>query len=394
VPVFGMPQYVPELVPLFFDAGLADPRGGEYREIELTTGGGQSRPVTTHGWYFPQAFEVCWDGLAHPVVRVGGNADLWQDIADAKADFFRKATIVAPPDAEPVAVALLLRLGEAELARRLFVKLSDASLPRFPSAERDGHQVNKSQWFAMAGVSWLSGAFHEAVEAHAIGDDRLAVDIAGRLLQARLSFESAWKNVSPELPTNAVSQMAFLDPVATLLADSERRLKQSPRRPLDPNAMRSMGASARIATLIERLEDVNERQFSQPGGVPLLDSPICKMLVQEGAEAVEPLLDVVEHDQRLTRSYGFGRSFFPPRSLITVAEAAEAVFRDYYHLRVFRWEDPAQRRAWLIRNKYRSQAERYFDLLSGDSNDEVQWLDAAQGLSGGLGEELGGSVSV
>jgi len=390
VPALGIPQYVPELVPMLFDAGLADPRGGEYREIDLRIRRGESRTVTTHGWYFPQGFAVCWDGLAHPVVRVGGNADLWQDVAGARVAFYREAAIAAPPDAELVGVALLLRLGEPELARRLFVKLSDALLRQFPSFEHD-RQLSQSEWFTTAGVSWLSGAFHEAVEAHASGDDRTAVDISELLLRARQSFESAWKGLSPELPQDAPSPAAFLDPVARLLADSERRLNASPRRPFDPNAIRSMNASARITALIERLEDVDERQSSQPGGVPLLDSPICKMLAQEGAEAIEPLLDALEHDQRLTRSYGFApRSFFPPRSLITVANAAEAVLREYYHLSVFRWTDPAQRRAWLVRNKNRSQAERYFDLLSGDSNDEIQWLDAAQGLSGILGEELRG----
>jgi hypothetical protein len=104
----------------------------------------------------------------------------------------------------------------------------------------------------------------------------------------------------------------------------------------------------------------------------------------------------MDHDRRLTRSYWSGRSFFP--HLISVAEAAGAILRNYYRLESFRWKDPAEMRAWLIRNKYTSQAERAFDLLAGDQNEELQWLDGARILttkvgSGFLGDELRGRTS-
>jgi len=53
---------------------------------------------------------------------------------------------------------------------------------------------------------------------------------------------------------------------------------------------------------------------------------------------------------------------------------------DYYQLYTFRWKNPADRNAWMIRNKYRSPAERAFDLMADDKSDENQWLDAAQML--------------
>jgi hypothetical protein len=79
VAVAGMPVYVPEIAGLLFDAGLADPRGGEYREIELTVHQGRTSSVTTHGWYFSQGFAVCWDGLAHGVIRVGSISPYFYD---------------------------------------------------------------------------------------------------------------------------------------------------------------------------------------------------------------------------------------------------------------------------------------------------------------------------
>jgi len=57
---------------LLFQYGFADPRGCDYREIEVTTGwptdtdGGVTR---THGWVLPakdtgsRRFAVCWNGL-------------------------------------------------------------------------------------------------------------------------------------------------------------------------------------------------------------------------------------------------------------------------------------------------------------------------------------------
>lgn len=329
------------------------------------------------------------------VEHAGAKADLWEDVAAARAKFWREASVTVPPDAELVGAALLMRLGESELARRMLLKVPALPVRRLPATESEQQRLDKVNWFEAAGTSWLSGAFHESVVAHAAGDDRLAVDIAESLLTERPAFESAWKSLGPVISPNDTSPTAFLDPVPVLLADSERRLKESSRPPFAPIAIRQMARSERISALIDRLEDVDEQQFSQPGGVWLMGSPICKMLAEEGVDAIDRLLDVLDHDKRLTRSYSFGRNFFPPRHLISVSEAAEAVLKAYYQLDVFRWEDASERRAWLVRNKYRSVADRSLDLLADDSSYEVQWLDAAQMLlrtnkSGVVGDELRG----
>ena len=66
-----------------FQDGLADPRGCDYREIEVLTGGHAT--VKTHGWVMPdvagQKFAVGWNGLVYPAVTVGNPANLQQDIA-------------------------------------------------------------------------------------------------------------------------------------------------------------------------------------------------------------------------------------------------------------------------------------------------------------------------
>lgn len=390
IPLMGSPDYVPGLVAMLFDAGMADPRGGDYREIEIGIPWEKSPSLTTHGWYFPEGFAVGWDGLVHKVVRAGGRVDLWQDVEQSRPVMIgSEATVSIPAVSGPVGVALLLRLGEAVLAQRMSAKRFD--LP--PPFQPDRRELSRPEWFTDAGTSWLSAVFHAAVEAHATGDDRLAIDISELLLRVRPRFEANLKDLNPEPQPQSPPPMAFLDPVPDLQADSERRLKNPRRPPFAQAALAALSPSARIAALIERLEDVDERQWMEPGGVILLESPLCKALIAEGSDAIEPLIDAMDHDQRLTRSFSFGRSFWPPRHLITVSETARVVLLHSYHIPVDRWKDPAERRAWFLRNKNRSQAERYFDLLSNDSNSDIQWLDAGQGLVGAAGAELRGHTN-
>ena len=69
-----------------FKEGLADPRGCEYREVEVVVGScwGDAYVTKTSGWVWPtgdkQKFGVCWNGLVYPLVTVGKPADLHADI--------------------------------------------------------------------------------------------------------------------------------------------------------------------------------------------------------------------------------------------------------------------------------------------------------------------------
>jgi hypothetical protein len=365
-PVAGIPDYVAQAVSALFNAGLADPRGGEYRQVEFNPYSAPGGSRTLNGWYFPEGFAVGWDGLVHRGVRAGERVDLSADVAAAKAKFWREGLWTAPPDAEFVGVALLLRLGEGELARQLLAKI--------PANTTRG----RLDWFEVAEAAWLSGAYHQTVEAHFVGDNRLTIDIGEMLIGARAAFESEWTALRTPGSPDVRPLMAFLAPVPTLIEDSQRRLKELPHPPLDRKSLAGMKQPERIAALIDRLEDVSEQQISQPGRVPIMRSSICKTLAEEGAAAVDPMIEVLDHDKRLTHSFGFGRNFAPERYVISVAGAAEEWLEDYYHLHPFRWKDPAERRAWLVQNKFRTQAERAFDLLAGDKNDEAQWLDGAQ----------------
>ena len=54
----------------------------------------------------------------------------------------------------------------------------------------------------------------------------------------------------------------------------------------------------------------------------LADDPVVAALISEGEPAVEPLIDCMENDKRLTRSVHFGRDFSGYCLIIGVREAA------------------------------------------------------------------------
>ena len=67
---------------LLFEHGVADPRGCEYREVDL----GDAALLTTGAFVLPARpgdagrFAVGWDGVVYPAFRVGDAADLDADI--------------------------------------------------------------------------------------------------------------------------------------------------------------------------------------------------------------------------------------------------------------------------------------------------------------------------
>lgn len=121
-----------------FVLGFADPRGCDYRAVELIASGGTN--YKTHAWVLPRKadakmdFAIGWNGLIYPIASVGDAADFAKDAAAAAADSERhtgpafgeisnhhvqdKGTL-SPVTGYEIKVPLLLRLGEHKLALRL-----------------------------------------------------------------------------------------------------------------------------------------------------------------------------------------------------------------------------------------------------------------------------------
>src|SRR5262245_48668903 len=365
-----------------FEQGLADPRGLEYREIEIAVGNpwdGGGYPLKTHGWILPNdgkdgQFAVAWNGLVYPVMSLGHSANLrndWEAISkgnDRNSMIGRRsvseANAVHFGVLEPLKVILLLRLGETELARQLWKLVS---------------HDEKDPYLALAG-DWTWNAFERATTAHMRGDDRLASADARMLakIQPLIEAEAKQRGFKPDTDySNSPSSKQLL----ALLADCERRVANQKNPSLPKND---------IAAQIDDLENLDARQWGQPGGVSLARDPRVEVLVKRGAEAVEPLLDAMENDTRLTRSVSFGRDFHRGRHLISVSEAAYAALVDLLRVdfrtygedgKPLSWKElVTQIRAYWAKMGDLSPAERFYAMLRDDKAGKDQWLQAAANI--------------
>ena len=323
-PATLLPENFVTATTTLFAQGLADPRDCEYRQIEVVSSSvwGGSVVCRMHGWVLPnksanqtQRFGIGWNGLVYPLVSVGEPANLRDDVLHViKQDenfrarykiehptfrFFRlqpatsEANSMSHETLLPLKASLLLRLGHTDLAEKVW------------SAWIAGRDVDDKRLYLILSWEWAWALFDRAVTAHMRGDDRLSVLSARSLIGIQRT-----------------GNLTFLKPLTQLLADGERRLKDK-ADPLEENfRLKNPGVS--VDTLIQHLDEVVAVQSGQPGGVDLTNSEIVKALIAHGDAAVEPLLNVIENDTRLTRSVSFARDFHFERHLIGVHEAAYA----------------------------------------------------------------------
>lgn len=421
-PPAGLPAPLVSAATALFAEGLADPRGGEYRQVSVGVGNawsGDGGVVRTHAWVLPPAaagprFAACWNGLVYPLVSAGDRADLSADVlalvktdADARAahdkanpaePYFRfmhgaipEYQSVSETSLLPLKAALLVRLGEGDLARKFW----DAWLGGTPPRYNDNDEARHDPYLLMAD-GWVWGLFDRAVTAHMRGDDRLSLLSARQLaaLQPVAEAEAARRGYrqSPSLGVHEAGRPYFpyLGPLPRLLADEERRVAAaSLPQPALADVLAMPDKGARIAALIRALDRVSARQMSQPGSVSPDADPIVMGLVAQGDDAVQPLIDALAGDPRLTRSVGSGRDFFQERYPVSVAGAAHAALVDILHTSEFgpisgasldRAGAAALQAYW---NKYKSVSapERWYRTLADDRAAPAQWLDAAHEIS-------------
>ena len=203
------PEFV-SATKILFEQGLADPRGCDYREIEIHVGevwGGGGNKTKTHGWVLPnssntnQIYAICWNGLVYPVVTVGAQANLQADmeslIASATTNASRmRMTLygraipeklsVAQDSILPIKACLLSRLGENDLAAKVW-NACNVSLEN-----SGGRQPDKDPYLVLAG-DWAWSLFDRMICAHMRGDVPLALVTARKLteIQPKIEAEAA-----------------------------------------------------------------------------------------------------------------------------------------------------------------------------------------------------------
>jgi len=388
-----LPEALAETVALLFDRlGAPDPHGLQLHRATLHVGtvwGGDAGSVETMGWLVPgepvegRRFVIARNGLLYPAESVGeriGLAD-YHPSHDERTMLGYEGRVLLYEQGL-VWQALLVRAGHVDRALELFEN-NGAERDDVPLSMRFG-ATNASE----AAADWLWFRIERAVCAHMRGDDPLALhdaQVASRLLaEHREVFEER--------------RAGNVDLVAPLLADQQRRAEGPVRLPRAPGTAPTdvRDPAVRANALVAELDQVAARQWGQPGGVNLAEDVVVRELIALGDVAVEPLLEVVESDARLTRSVHFWRDFARSRTILGVHEAAYAALANILHRDFFetastgdnltlRGAEGRRALAATIRDyweRYGDMAlhDRWYATLEDDHAGSVEWVRAAASI--------------
>ncbi|MGO8744455.1 MAG: hypothetical protein ACLQNE_00565 [Thermoguttaceae bacterium] len=425
-PASGLPKSLVSAATKLFQEGLADPRGCEYREIELfVLYETYCRPLATHGWVLPapahgQRFAVGWNGVVCPVTWVGPQADLRKDVlAMIAADAQERAEFGERRDEDdlrsdeyglslesmhPLKACLLLRLGEGDLAARSWNAWKIGTGFADPEHAADDPYPTLFTW-------WTNALLDQAVRAHARYDDSLALASLRMLAAVRPAFEAAAEAENARLG----EKRDFPPLAAVLLADQQRRLalrkagnapplwthgrsdywdpKEALRKDLVKHFEKFTDDSKVVPELIHLLEECNDSY----------DHLFINVLINVGDDAVEPLLACLENDRRLSRAV-CGRSV---KCVAEVAiEALDGILQTGFNVSGdIGGDSPAsaearkalagEMRAYWKKFKDVPLAERWYRILGDDTASAADWLDVARNItsSGNSGARYFGPIS-
>ena len=427
-PTSTLPKFLVTATTTLADQGLADPRGCEYRTVEVIDGsvwGGSGSISKRRGWVFadptggPTRFVVGWDGLIWPTLTVGDPADLAADVARLVAisqtwtnnnpQRFRElvprdndggAVEPGPTQADPVQVCLLLRINQVNLAESLWAALVDP-----PAAGKPANGPARTlrsypySYLTMANdLAW--NHFERAATAIKRGDDAVVLHDARILTRLQPGVEATARTMgfphpNPGQNNQPASYIPFLSQLPVLLADAERRVREPKRPPIPPPG--GPDPAARVAALIQDLDQVVVTQWGQPGGVSLGEAGTVQALIAEGDAAVDPLIAALRHDDRLTRSVSFWRDFHRSRTFLTTYDAAYVALTGILRTTTFavgstganlsnqgqasRAEVADRIEAYWNRYKTFPLVERWYQTLANDQANPGSWAEAAGNIT-------------
>jgi len=417
-PETKLPGFFKTAAGLLFDEGGADPRGCEYRDVEV----GAERIIKTHGWVFPgrpgepHRFVVGWNGVLYPAITVGAKADLDADVRamaamrplrDGESVWMGNSWGILLQEPSRMKLVMLLRLGRVDLAEALFAA--------WTRGNRDGKTTDLTEYGTKFPVSYLTLARGWAysmhgrlVSAHLRGDDAIALDAARRLsvfatLATSKANELGFKRYGPEYGHELHGTYFVLRQLDELLADHERRAAMPPRTPIPKYGT---DPKTRVAALIRDLDQIQVFQDTIPGSVNPGSHAYVKELVREGEPAIEPLLNALETDTRLTRTARMPPGGEGPYEYIYHVDEAELTALNglipttsskYTDLRA---RMPASRKelARALRHDWEqvrglAEAEQWFRILADDTAEPARWLEAAAWMTQGIGKPPWKSLS-
>lgn len=377
------------VVKRMFDAGLADPRGLEYREVELL---GAPQMLRREGERVPlprafvlpstddkARFAIGWNGQIYRVTRVGELKDALADLAAMKLRPLDKGQQFFERDGGNNLDFSMPTVLKAVMAERL-----GAPRSLFSEIQLKG-----------AALPFVTGLSSRARFAHLRGDDQTALALLRREKFARESLRDVL-DAQTKSPYSEFGSLSSVPDDALLLLDQERRARE---QLAGPTAV----PSTPLDRLIDDLQNVDAQQMTLPGSVNFLDDARVRALVNKGDGAVPALIEAVASDTRLTRSMqsgGFGFSF--PGQILPVSQAAYDALTEIWGVRnassklfgeSYLLSDPGKRadvvgklRAYAAKYRALSPLDRQFAILNDNAARVAQWLDAIETLNRAPGE--------
>jgi hypothetical protein len=383
-----------EALKSLLDAGFPDPAGLVYRKITIPTGNcnsGDSGEIETEGWLLPAEndsplYAIAWNGLVYPVIRTTGPADLAESIKRLMAISEKpfgpfawqggEAHEVMPDQVYAIHGMFLTRLGQPA-AVAFLLKQRDHVPPDLTRMMAD---------------EWTWNLYDRAVCAHMRGDPRLALASLRELERIRPAM---LKILTIEKPKGQpVVPMEWATQADELKTECERRIKEGITGKLDEAAF--VANHPDVPALIGALERVAVAQNGQPSWIEFPQSPVVKALIAAADKAVQPLVECLEKDRRLTQSVHYWRDFAQSRTVLGVHEAALAALEQILHTNYFqvystganltrggdkdRAEMVRKIRADLLAHGKATGAERAYRVLMDDGAGAALWADAADSL--------------
>jgi hypothetical protein len=380
-----------------------------------------------------ERWAIGWNGLLYPIASLGTHVDLASDVREMirrsleEPDHYKSVfgvgkigsttvirnrdyehrgiseqTSLSPYRLTPLRVFLVFRFGATQIAEDMWKEYY-----------RDCDNSQEDPFLNIA-VEWLWGIWDRAICAHLRGDDRIALFTLRQLLPLARICEAGWQGC--RLPNYRYGEDGFRNPkffffakdCAILLQDQERRLWEQTAggtvkanfgwNPFEAASLTNLISSeARAIELIRSLDQVGITQDGQPGGLDLDSSSAVRDLIKLGDDAVEPLINCLEFDTRLTRTVYFGRDFHPDRDFLEVAALGQYALSRILKTnamvarskeRPTRVEYAKAVRAFRQRFRGVSVAERCFQILADDTAGFEQWAESAANLTRENDEEL------
>jgi len=236
----------------------------------------------------------------------------------------RRTAIGQTDESDLVLAAWLYRLDQPELAARALAqgRRQAAESGRWGGREAAPNETDEARIVRLLKQRLAWTAFAGMVHAYMVRADEESLVHGERLM--RLYSDIAKK----EYPQGE-----------SILGELKRRKAKGTlgKAPAEtwPTGFDSWEQGKRIAWLIDSLDEVDARQWGQPGGVALAMDRRVAALIEIGDPAVLPLIDAVEKDERLTRSVHFWRDFAASRTVLSVREAALTAVMSILKVRMF-----------------------------------------------------------